>query len=129
MGKKLTVSSEILENKKFSIKPKGYDALEVDTLLDKVISDYEIIESSVILSREEHSKLLERIKELEEQLINAQIEVKSEKDKWKYLSQDTQNVSLDNYELLKRIGKLEKIIHEKLHLSKEDIDCFDPDDC
>ena len=128
MGAKLKLNSSNLANKELPIRSKGYDAFVVDGLLDQIIGDYEVVENSVLLSKEEYQKLNDKIAKLEKDLLNATIEIKSEKDKWKYVKEDN-NISADNYELLKRIGKLEKYIETKLHLSLEEINSFDPDDC
>lgn len=128
MAIKLKLDSEYLTNEKLPISSNGYDALAVDTIFDKIIKDYETIENGVLLSKEEYESLINKIKGLEKSLIDASIEVKSQKDKWKYVCGD-KNISSDNFELLKRIGKLESIIHEKLRLSLEEINSFDPDDC
>jgi len=128
MGNKLKLNSDIISNNKFTISSKGYDAFEVDTMLDKVVCDYESVENGVFLRKEEYAELQKKIEELKSQLLELSIELKKEKSKSK-LIQDGKKGSLDNYELLLRIGKLEKIINEKLHLSLEEINSFDPDDC
>ena len=126
---KLKNQSHDLATKRFKISPKGYDGLEVDTLLDEIVKDYELIENNVLLTKNEYESLLGDIKKLEQELIQLKIDLGSEKDKWKYVDVDTDNVHIDNLVLLKRIGKLEKIIHDKLHLSPDEINSFDPDDC
>ena len=129
MSVKLKNKGDDIATKRFKVSPKGYDALEVDTLLDEIVKDYETIENNMLISKEEYDSLLEEIKSLKDQLINLKIELDNEKGKWKYIDTDKDNVHIDNLVLLKRIGKLEKIIHEKLHISIEDINTFDPDDC
>lgn len=129
MSIKLKNKSETLLNTEFKISPKGYNALEVDTLFDEILKDYETVENNILISKDEYEQLQKEIKDLNQQLIDLKIDLDSEKSKWKYVDTNTDNVHIDNLVLLKRIGKLEKIIHDKLHLSIEDINTFDPDDC
>ena len=129
MSIKLKNNSDNLSTRQFKVSPKGYDALEIDTLLDEVIKDYEQVENAVLISKEEYQSLLDEIKKLKQEIIDMKIDLDNEKGKWKYIDVDQDNVHIDNLVLLKRIGKLEKIIHEKLHLSPEEINSFDPDDC
>lgn len=128
MGNKLKLSSEKIANKEFKVSPKGYNPLEVDTMLDEIIKDYETIESTMILSsKEENSSQIKQINDLKAQVLSLTMALEKERAKWKYVQGNTA-VSEDNYELLKRIGKLEAIIYEKLHLNPEEIKTFDPDD-
>ena len=129
MARKLKKTSEELANKSFAFKPNGYDPLEVDTILDEIIKDYELIESSVVLSTDEYQNLKNEIDNLKKVNIDRAIELENEKSKWKNLTSNNQEVHIDNLELLQRIGKLEKIIYDNLHLSPEEIYSFDPDDC
>ena len=126
---KLKNKSDDIASKKFSTAPKGYNALEVDTLLDDMIKDYEAVENNLLISQAEYDALVSQIKDLEQQLVNLKIELDNEKGKWKYIDTNKDNVHIDNLVLLKRIGKLEQIIHDKLHISPEDIKTSDPDDC
>ena len=128
MGNKLRLNSQKIANLEFKVSPKGYDPLQVDQLLDDVIRDYEVIESKmVVYDKEENASMNNQIEELKKQVVSLTVELEKEKSKWKYVKGNT-GVSEDNYELLKRIGKLEKIIFEKLHLNPEEIKTFDPDD-
>ena len=45
MDKKINFTSKELLNKRFSNTPRGYDPLEVDKVLDKIIEDYETYEN------------------------------------------------------------------------------------
>ena len=121
MKTKLKLNSELIANNQFGIKSKGYDAFEVDSMLDKIVQDYETVENSEVLSKEEYDAMNKKIDELKKEIINLTIELKKEKDRTKYI-QDTKRGGLDNYELLVRIGKLEKIINDKLHMSLEEIE-------
>ncbi len=115
---KLNCSSDELLNKKFSTSVNGYNPLEVDEYLDKIIRDYEAFEKSLSIS---DNSLLEQVKTLKEENAKLRSELENEKDKWKYISKDHKNIHIDNYELLLRIGKLEKIIYEKLNMNPDEI--------
>ena len=128
MAIKLKNNSDNLASKKLPHKTKGYDPLEVDTLLDNIIADYELVESGVLLSKEEYQNLLKQIENLKKENIELKVDLDKEKGRWKYISTDS-NIHIDNLVLLERIGKLEKVIKEKLHLNPDEIISFDLDDC
>lgn len=128
MDKKLKLCSEELANKRFKPCGKGYDALQVDKLFDEVIQDYEFIENNLVTyTKEENYAMIQHIESLKKRISELTIELEKEKAKWKYVK-GSSGVSEDNYELLKKIGKLERIIYDKLRLSPEEIKNFDPDD-
>lgn len=124
----IKLNSSIISSKKFKSVSNGYDPLEVDTVLDTIIEDYELIENSELLSKEEYNALMQKIATLEKDIEVLALELNKEKKKNKEIVSSSYS-SLDNYELLKRIGKLETILNKKLHMSKKEIETFDPDDC
>lgn len=126
---KLRNSSKTLVNKQFSTSAKGYNALEVDTLFDQIIHDYEIVEENSLLSKEEEKNLRDKIEALTKENIELKVNLDNEKSRWKYIKKDDKDIHIDNLVLLQRIGKLEKIIYEKLHMNPDEIISFDPDDC
>ena len=101
----------------------------MDSTFDAVLKDYYTLEKSVVLSKDEYEDLLKEIEKLKKQVIDLKVDIDNEKSKNKYLKKGDSVVPQDNLELLKRIGKLEYIIHEKLHLNPDDAINFDPDDC
>lgn len=121
MEKKTIFSSKELLNKEFSVAVKGYNPLEVDQVLDKIIADYEKFEKSKSMSSDDIDALLAQVKSLKEENENLKAELEKEKNKWKYISKDHKDIHIDNYELLLRIGKLEMYIHDKLGVNPEDI--------
>ena len=130
MPVKLKYSSETLLNKKFKEKGVGYDSFDVDSTFDEVITDYKKIENNVLLTKEEFESLKKEIAELRKSNIDLKIQVDNEKGKMKYIKKDGKDIHIDNLVLLKRIGKLEQIIHDKLHIDPDEINTnFDPDDC
>ena len=129
MATKLKHTSSSLLNKQFIKKGAGYDSFDVDSLFDEVINDYRVIEANHLMSHEEFQNLTKEIEKLKKENITLKVELDNEKSKLKYIKKDDIDIHLDNLELLKRIGRLEAIIHEKLHLNPDEIINFDPDDC
>ena len=121
MEKKTNYTKEELLNKEFSVAVKGYNPLEVDQVLDKIIEDYEKFEKNKSNSSVDVDDLLSQIKVLKEENETLKEELEKERNKWKYISKDHKDIHLDNYELLLRIGKLEMYIHDKLGINPEDI--------
>ena len=126
---KLKNSSDNLINTEFSIQAKGYNALQVDTLLDQIINDYKLVENSVLLSKQEEVSLKEKIETLSQENIRLSVELDNEKSRWKYIKSNGEDIHIDNLVLLHRIGKLEQIIYERLHINPDELISFDPDDC
>lgn len=121
MDKKTNFTSEELLNKKFSYSKNGYNALEVDKVLDQIIEDYEKYELSSNPSGVDIEKLAKEIDSLRKENQDLKAELEKEKNKWKYISKDHKDIHIDNYELLQRIGKLEMVIHEKLNMNPDEI--------
>lgn len=121
MDQKTNLTSKELLEKKFSTTNRGYDPYEVDSFFDKIIEDYEKIEAIAALNGIDVDKILKELDELKK--VNSQLEeeLEQEKNKWKYISKDHKDIHIDNYELLQRIGKLEMIIYEKLHINPDEI--------
>ena len=118
MGKQLNYSKDVLLNKKFKSADRGYDPLEVDEVLDKIIEDYEKFEVS---SSVDITSLMAEISELKKERARLNEELQKEKSKFKYLPKDLKEVHIDNYELLQRIGKLEAFIKENLNVNPDEI--------
>ena len=118
MDKKLNFSSDELLNHQFKSNVKGYDPDEVDAYLDKIIEDYREFESSRL---EQANKSGADVKALNDEIEKLKDELEKEKARWKYISKDPKDLHIDNYELLKRIGKLEMYIKDKLNINPDDI--------
>ena len=118
MAKELNFDSKSLYKKKFKTAERGYDPLEVDETLDRIIEDYRVIEST---SSIDVNKLLDEIARLKKENARISDELSKVQGKFKYLPKDLKEIHIDNYELLLRIGKLEAIIKEKLNMNPDDI--------
>ncbi len=107
----LKLSADKIYNQNFSGAKSGYNCLQVDTLLDSVISDYEVFESYV--KDQDVAKVeLERInKLLNEKVTSLQVEntvLKQKLDDVKGITSSGQ----DNLSLLKRINDLETTLYK-----------------
>ena len=128
MSIKLKKNSDYLANVQIPGTAGGYNSLEVDALLDQIIKDYETVEQNCLLSKEEYQDIKDIIANLSKENTELRVELDNEKSRWKYIKNDGKDIHIDNLELLQRIGKLERIIVEKLHLNPDKITTFDPDD-
>ena len=128
MAIKLKKNSDYLANLQIPSAPRGYNCLDVDTLLDQIIKDYETVEQNHLLSQEEYQELKTKIEELTKENTKLRVDLINEQERWKYIKNDGRDIHIDNLELLQRIGKLEKIIYERLHINPDEIKTFDPDD-
>lgn len=108
---KLKITSSDLLNTKFKGVRNGYDPLEVDIFLDKILSDYRLLETLKILSDSEYSELTKRLSELEEK--NKKLEIENASMRSKFLNiKQSDFVTTDNIDLIKRINSLEKFLFE-----------------
>ena len=102
---KLNLTPEEILNKEFNVDFKGYSPSEVDTFLDTVLEDYQIMEENV-------QQLLDTISDLQNQvkeLTSKNIDLEGRKVAFD-LSNTTSYSSVD---ILKRISRLEEQILNK----------------
>ena len=104
MQKKLTLSSDDIVNKDFSLQYKGYVPQEVDAFLDEVIKNYEVIEE-IRDYYETQNKALQKTNSILRAKID-DLETKLEIEKNKNNSLDKVDNS-SNLDLIKKIAKLE----------------------
>ena len=90
----------------------GYDSLEVDTFLDKILEDYKFLERNEILLKEELEDLMKKITELTEDKKQLEIELSKYKSRFQNIKV-SDNVTTENIELLKKINVYEKALYEK----------------
>jgi DivIVA domain-containing protein len=101
----LNLTPEEILNKEFNVDFKGYSPNEVDSFLDSVLEDYQIMEDNVQELLNEIAKLKEQVK----QLTAKNIELEGKKMAFD-LSNTTSYSSVD---VLKRISRLEEIVYNK----------------
>lgn len=109
MDIKLHLDSNKVYHKEFTGTKPGYDALQVDTFLDIVLQDYESFEAYIKESQDEIEQLKDKINLLKSSLMKLQTENARLKTKLSGISQNA-DASINNLELLKRIGALEKAL-------------------
>ena len=100
-------SNDVLE-KEFIIKPKGYDAEQVDDFLDQVIEDYKVFEAldNQLKTVNKTNSLLRK------QLSDLELENEILNKKLSEYKASTSNANLGNIDLLKKISDLEQEIYE-----------------
>lgn len=103
--KKLNLTPEEIYNKQFQVDFKGYSLVEVDTYLDLILQDYQLMEENVQELLDLVAKLQDQVKELQKK--NVELEGKTRVID---LSKTTQYSSVD---ILKRISRLEEQINNK----------------
>ena len=103
-------SQEILETK-FPNVPRGYDPLYVDEYLDKIIRDYKLVESNYLVEKKVIDNYQEKISDLEKEIQDLKIEVSKYEARFKDIK-DSDVVTMDNINLVKRINVLEKFLYQ-----------------
>ena len=102
---RLNLTPEEILNKEFPIDFKGYNAEQVDTFLDNVLEDYQIMEDNI-------QELLDLVSSLQDQIktLNAKNVELEGKNKAFDFTKTTQYSSVD---ILKRISRLEEQVYNK----------------
>ena len=108
---KLKLDANKIYHKEFEGTKPGYNALQVDSFLDIVIKDYEMMDNYIASAEETIEDLTKMNKMLKDRL--AQIEANNAvmNEKLKNIS-DNENASLSNLDLLKRISALEQALYK-----------------
>jgi len=114
MRKKLTLSSEDIFNKDFTLQYKGYVPQEVDEFLDEILKNYEIIEE-IKDYYETQNKALQKTNSILRTKID-DLETKLEIERSKNNSVERVDSS-SNLDLIKKIAKLES----ELFQAKQDL--------
>lgn len=112
MGIKLFLSSDEILNHVFAAVPKGYDPLDVDEYLDKILADYRTVEKNLLLKAEEKETLDKRIEELSNEVKRLEIENAKLRSRLSGIK-PTDNVNADNINYIRRINQLETFLFNK----------------
>ena len=126
MANKLNYDSKSLLNIKFSPNQKGYNPLEVDQVLDKIIKDYETLNNAIneIASKVEQQK--GQYDKLKEDIDRVTVQMATLQKKYDALKR-VSNVTDDNYTLVNKVAAYERVLHRKgVNLKKA---LSDPDNC
>lgn len=95
------LTSEEILKKNFKTSMRGYNQIEVDEFLDKIIKDYEFFTDEIAKLHKEVQQLKEHSNQHEERRRESQ------------LSQQTRPNHQVNYDVLKRLSNLEKEVFGK----------------
>ena len=126
MANKLNYDGKSLLNIKFSADQKGYNALEVDQVLDKIIKDYETLTVSIneLANKAEQQK--SKNEELKKEYDRVTLQLATLQKKFDALKR-VSNVNDDNYTLVNKVAAYERVLHRKgVNLKKA---LSDPDNC
>jgi DivIVA domain-containing protein len=112
MGIKLFLSSEEILNHRFQAVPKGYDPLDVDEYLDRILADYRTVERNILMKAEEQEALEKRIESLQNDLKRLEIENAKLSSRLSDIK-PTDNVNADNIDYIRRINQLEAFLFKE----------------
>ena len=126
MANKLNYDSKSLLNIKFSPNQKGYNPLEVDQVLDKIIKDYETLNNAIIEIASKVEQQKGQYDKLKEDFDRVTVQMATLQKKYDALKR-VSNVTDDNYTLVNKVAAYERVLHRKgINLKKA---LSDPDNC
>ena len=126
MANKLNYDSKSLLNVKFSPNQKGYNPLEVDQVLDKIIKDYETLNNAIIEIASKVEQQKGQYDKLKEDFDRVTVQMATLQKKYDALKR-VSNVTDDNYTLVNKVAAYERVLHRKgINLKKA---LSDPDNC
>ena len=105
MEKRFNLSMKEILEKEFHIDLKGYNANEVDSFLDFVISDYQNYDELLTQSREHLTKFEEENRRLKNRISELEMQVSNK--------EAISSVPTDNLDVLKRLSRLEKAVFKE----------------
>lgn len=106
---KLSLSAKEIYDHQFKESLHGYDAFEVDSFLDKVISDYQKVEQNILIKQKEYDGLVEKIALLNKDKEKLEVANQSMTSKLGNIS-NNKNVNSGNIDLFKKIDQLERAL-------------------
>jgi DivIVA domain-containing protein len=104
MANQPKLSAELILKKEFNIEFKGYSILEVDTMLDEVISDYQTFQNQMSAQMNMIDQLQRSNSNLQNKLIELQGRLEASQSETPVIQQT---------DLLKRLAKLEQEVYKK----------------
>ena len=112
MGIKLFLSSEQILNHCFAAVPKGYDPLDVDEYLDRIIADYRTVESNLVIKVDEQEVFEKRLESLTSEVKRLELENAKLRSRLSDIK-PTDNVNADNINYIRRINQLEAFLYKE----------------
>ncbi len=107
MAKETNLTAQEIYEKQFHVVLQGYEASEVDSLLDKVIEDYQLYEDKMEELGLALARYEAKIKELQSQVFALEQEKSNMKEQ---INSDFINGNTDQVDILKRIARLEEAV-------------------
>ena len=102
----INLTPEDILNKEFKIDTRGYRLKEVDQFLDIIITDYQEFNKIILSLQKEKEEQLEEILNLKQEIRNLKTSVEISRS-------SSNNDSVSNLDILKRLSQLEKIVYGK----------------
>ncbi len=112
MARTLHYSSKSLLDVQFTADLKGYDAFQVDKVLDDVIDDLKYYEKYYDDSKNYIRQLETEVQELKEEKKRYELEIGALKNRLQGIK-TSQNLNDSNIDLIRRISKLEDALYKK----------------
>jgi len=103
----INLTPEDILNKEFKVDTRGYRLKEVDQFLDIIIADYQEFNKIILELQKEKEEQLEEILNLKQEIRNLKTSVEISR------SASSNNDSINNIDILKRLSQLEKIVYGK----------------
>lgn len=103
MANQLKLSAEQIFKKEFNIEFKGYSVLEVDTMLDDIITDYQTFQNQL----NAQTNMIDQLQRSNSALQNKIIELQGR------LEAAQSDGPVQQTDILKRLAKLEQEVYKK----------------
>lgn len=103
MANQPKLSAELIYKKEFNIEFKGYSILEVDTMLDEIITDYQIFQNQI----NAQMSMIDSLQRSNSALQNKIIELQGRLD-----AASSEN-PVHQTDILRRLAKLEQEVYKK----------------
>lgn len=104
---RLNLTPDDILEKEFKIDTRGYRLKEVDQFLDLIIQDYQTLIDIIKNQEKDKDELTDEILKLKQELRDANVNVEIAK------ANSSNNVSVSNVDILKRLSNLENVIFGK----------------